>query len=250
MGRERETALLLRALDGASAGVGGGSATLLRGEPGIGKTALLDWTAAQARDRGFTVLRAVGSEAEAELAFGAVHQVLWPLMERSKALPARQREALESALGLQETLSPGGGFLVGAAALTLVAEAARDRPLLIVLDDLQWVDSSSAAVFAFLHRRIAELPLVIVSASRPDGLTADGWPTRPVNVTALAPEDAAQLLRRRHPALGGAAVEGVLAEAAGNPLALVELPLQLRPDQLRGIEPLPERLPLGRRLER
>ncbi|MBX9392926.1 DUF2791 family P-loop domain-containing protein [Streptomyces sp. TRM72054] len=250
MGRERETALLLRALDGASAGVGGGSATLLRGEPGIGKTALLDWTAAQARDRGFTVLRAVGSETEAELAFGAVHQVLWPLMERSKALPARQREALESALGLQETLSPGGGFLVGAAALTLLAEAARDRPLLIVLDDLQWVDSSSAAVFAFLHRRIAELPLVIVSASRPDGLTADGWPTRPVNVTALAPKDAAQLLRRRHPALGGAAVEGVLAEAAGNPLALVELPLQLRPDQLRGIEPLPERLPLGRRLER
>jgi DNA-binding CsgD family transcriptional regulator len=250
MGRREETALLRRALDGALTREGGGSAMLLRGEAGIGKTALLDWTAARARGRGFTVLRAVGSEAESELAFGALHQVLWPLVERSEALPARQREALGAALGLHETLSPAGGFLVGAAALTLLAEATRERPLLVLLDDLQWVDSSSVAVFAFLHRRMADLPLVIVSASRPDGTAAEGWPTRPVDIGALAPADAARLVRRRHPELGGPALERVVREAAGNPLALVELPLQLHPDQIRGVAPLPEQFPLGRRLER
>ncbi|MET9356050.1 hypothetical protein ABZY14_24155 [Streptomyces sp. NPDC006617] len=82
---------------------------LLRGEAGIDKTALLDWTAVQARGRGFTVLRAVGSEAEAKLAFGALHQVLWPLMEGSWALPTRQRQAVESALGLHETATPVAG---------------------------------------------------------------------------------------------------------------------------------------------
>ncbi|MEV1076967.1 BREX system ATP-binding domain-containing protein [Streptomyces sp. NPDC050211] len=248
VGRRRETALLRHALDQASAGAG--SAVVLRGEAGIGKTALLDWTAVQARGHGFTVLRAVGSEAEADLAFGALHQVLRPLMEGSGALPTRQRQALESALGLQETATPGGGFLVGAATLTLLAETMQEHPLLILLDDLQWVDSSSNAVFAFLHRRMSGLPVAIVSAGRPDGAAADGWPTHPVDVGALAPEDAAQVLHGRHPALGDSAAERLLEEAAGNPLALLELPLQLSPDQLRGILPLPEQFPLGHRLER
>jgi predicted ATPase len=144
LGRERETAALGHVLESAATSTGSGSALLLRGEAGIGKTALLDRTADLARAKGFAVLRAVGSEAEAELAFGALHQVLWPLMERSEALPERQREALESALGLHAMPSPTGGFLVGAAALTLLAEATREGPLLVLLDDLQWVDSSSA----------------------------------------------------------------------------------------------------------
>ncbi|MER6350234.1 BREX system ATP-binding domain-containing protein [Streptomyces sp. NPDC001532] len=252
VGRHRETAVLLRALDEASApdGTGSGSAALLRGEAGIGKTALLDWTDRRARERGFTVLRAVGSEAEAELAFGALHQVLRPLMARSDALPARQRQALEAALGLHETPSPDGGFLVGAAALTLLAEAMRDRPLLVLLDDLQWVDSSSSEVFAFLYRRTTRLPLVVVSAGRPDGTAVDGWPTRPVEVAALGRGEAALLLRRTHPALGESAAERVLREAAGNPLALLELPLRLGPEQVSGVAPLPEQFALGPRLER
>ncbi|MER5296753.1 AAA family ATPase [Streptomyces pharetrae] len=262
VGRERETALLRAALDGVraapggdpgdgpAAAVSGTPALLLRGEAGIGKTALLDWTARQAHGRGFTVLRAVGSEAEADLAFGALHQVLWPLMKGSVDLPAPQRQALEAALGLDETAAPDGGFLVGAAALTLLAGAMRDRPLLILLDDLHWMDSSSVAVFAFLHRRTAGQPVVIVSAGRPDGTAVDGWPAHPVEIGTLARADAARLLRGQHPALGDSAAERVLREAAGNPLALLELPLQLDPDQVRGIVPLPERFTLGLRLER
>ncbi|MFE1873173.1 ATP-binding protein [Streptomyces sp. NPDC059496] len=141
---------------------------LLRGDAGIGKTALLEWTEARAREDGFVVLKAVGVEAEAGLAFGALHQVLGLLLERSRTLAPRQREALESALGRRAGLSPGS-FMVGAAALALLEETARDRCLLVLLDDLQWVDSSSGGVFGSLHRRIAELPLVIVSATRPDG---------------------------------------------------------------------------------
>ncbi|MDG4533377.1 LuxR family transcriptional regulator [Streptomyces sp. AV19] len=248
VGRQRETALLSHALDDARTG-SGGSATLLRGDAGIGKTALLEWTAARAHDAGFAVLRAVGAEAETELAFGALHQVLWPLLERSRALPPRRREALECALGLREGLPPNG-FMVGASALTLLAEAARRRPLLLLIDDLHWADSSSATVFAFLHRRIAELPLVIVGTCRPDGAAPEGWPAQPVEVGALASADADALLRRQHPGLAASTADRVLREAAGNPLALVELPRQLREEHLKGIVPLPERLPLGQRLER
>ncbi|MEU2394038.1 LuxR family transcriptional regulator [Streptomyces sp. NPDC007369] len=249
IGRQRETALLRGVLAAGSRGARG-AAALLRGEPGIGKTALLEWTRAQAERDGFAVLRAVGSEAESGLAFGALHQVLAPLLEHSRTLPSHQREALECALGLRDGLPPGG-FLVGAAALALLAGAARpDRPLLVLVDDLHWVDASSAAVFAFLHRRIADLPLAFVSACRPDGAAAEGWPVHPFDVPALDPADAGALLRRRHPGLAAGAARRVLQEAAGNPLALAELPSQLDEDQVRGIVPLPERLPLGARLER
>lgn len=249
VGRQRETALLGAALDRALAGTAEGSALLLHADAGVGKTALLDWMETAARDRGFSVLRATGSEAEVELAFGALRQILRPLTHGSTTLPAGQRQALRSALGLADDSAPSG-FLVGAAVLSLIAEAIRGGPLLILVDDLHWVDSSSLAVFAFLHRRIAELPLVFVSASRLGGTATDGWPARAVPVLPLAREHAAQVLRQRHAELAGPAVERVLDEAAGNPLALVELPLRLRPEQIRGVAPLPERLPLGERLER
>ncbi|MFD9456033.1 AAA family ATPase [Streptomyces sp. NPDC059985] len=247
VGRRTERALLTAALDHARTGRGG-SAVLLRGEAGIGKTALLDWVERRARADGFLVLRAVGAEAEVELAFGALHQVLWPLLERWQVLPPARREALESALGLREGLPPGG-FLVGASALALLADTARHRPLLLLVDDLHRVDSSSAAVFAFLHRRIAELPLVIVSAGRPDGAAPEGRPAHRVDVRVLPPADADELLRRRHPGLVPTAADRVLREAGGNPLALVELPLQLGEAHLKGLVPLPDRLPLGQRLE-
>ncbi|MFI8192013.1 ATP-binding protein [Streptomyces sp. NPDC085946] len=250
VGRGHETGLLRAALDEALKTPGAGSALLLRGEAGIGKTALLNWTARQAAERGFTVLRAVGSEAEAKVAFGALREVLGPLADEAGALPGPQREALGSAFGLREPLSRGGGFLVGAAALTLLAGALRERPLLILVDDLQWVDSSSVEVFAFLHRRTAGLPVVIVSAQRPDGAAGEGWPARPVDVGALAREHAVELLHGRYPALSDSAAERILQQAAGNPLALLELPAHLSPDQARGIVPLPEQFMLGPRLER
>ncbi|MFF2147375.1 BREX system ATP-binding domain-containing protein [Kitasatospora sp. NPDC058190] len=247
VGRQRETELLtaalVQAVDGAS-----GSTVLLRGEAGVGKSTLLAWVERAARERGFTVLRAVGTEAETDLAFGALHQAFWLLLQRSGALSAHQREALESALGARS--GTPSGFAVGAAALALLGETVRTAPVLLLLDDLHWIDSSSATVFAFLHRRCAELPVVIVGATRPDGPAAQAWSAEAVDVRALPRTDAALLLGTCYPELAASARDRVLTEAAGNPLALVELPRQLAAAQQLGAAPLPERLPLGRKLER
>ncbi|WP_234326751.1 AAA family ATPase [Streptomyces sp. NRRL S-337] len=247
VGRRRERTLLEGSLERARSAAGG-SAMVLRGDAGIGKTALLDWTAARAGQSGFTVLRAGGSEAEVGIAFGALHQVLGPLLEKTRALPQQQRAALERALGLRDGL-PSGGFMVGASALALLAKETRRRPVLILVDDLHWVDSSSAAVFLFLHQRITDLRAVMVCSSRPDGPALDGWPAHPVDVEALSGEYSRALLRRWHPALAAATAQRVVDEAAGNPLALAELPGQLASEHRMGIVPLPERLPLGKRLE-
>ncbi|UQW99632.1 AAA family ATPase [Streptomyces sp. RerS4] len=247
IGRQRERALLERSLERARS-VSGGSSVVLRGDAGIGKTALLDWTAARAADDGFTVLRAAGSEAQIGIAFGVLHQVLGPLLERTRVLSEQQRDALERALGLRAGV-PTGGFMVGASALTLLAEEARRHPVLILVDDLHWVDSSSAAVFGFLHQRITDLRTVMVCASRPDGTALDGRPAHPVDVEALSGEESLTLLRRWHPELAAATAQRVVNEAAGNPLALAELPGRLANEHLRGIAPLPELLPLGQRLE-
>ncbi|MEU9124478.1 BREX system ATP-binding domain-containing protein [Streptomyces sp. NPDC048506] len=247
VGRQRETELLTAALvqaeDGAS-----GSTVLLRGEAGVGKSMLLAWAECVARDRGFTVLRAVGVEAETDLSFGALHQAFWSLLQRSVALSAHQRDALESALGVRS--GTPSGFAVGAATLVLLDEAVRTAPVLLLVDDLHWIDSSSAAVFAFLHRRCAELPLVIVGATRADGPATQTWSAETVDVRALPRADAALLLGTCYPELAAPARDRVLTEAAGNPLALVELPRQLAAAQQRGTAPLLERLPLGRKLER
>ncbi|MFH8597900.1 ATP-binding protein [Streptomyces rimosus] len=271
VGRRSERVLLQRALDDARSGAGG-STTVLRGDPGIGKTALLDWVAARAGRDGFTVLRAGGDEAGTGIAFGALHQVLRPLLEHVRALPRRQRAALESALGLCDPAF-SDGLMVGASVLALLAEETRRRPVLVLVDDLHWVDSSSAAVLVFLRQRIADLPLALVGTSRPVGTNRpigtspaagtspsagtsrsagsvlEGWPAHLVDVGALSDHDSRALLRRRHPELAAATARRVLEEAAGNPLALTELPGRLEDEHRRGVVPLPERLPLGERLE-
>ncbi|MFF0388077.1 AAA family ATPase [Kitasatospora sp. NPDC004615] len=247
IGRQRETELLTAALVQAEDG-GSGSTVLLRGDAGVGKSTLLAWVERKARERGFTVLRAVGAEAETDYAFGALHQVFWSLLQDSEALTGHQRESLESAFGVRS--GTPSGFAVGAAALTLLDEAARTAPVLLVLDDLHWLDSSSAGVFAFLQRRAARLPVVIATGSRPGGRSTRIWSAEAVDLGALPPADAAALLDSYRPELATTTRERVLAEAAGNPLALVELPGQLAAAQQRGVAPLPELLPLGGRLER
>ncbi|WP_395575655.1 BREX system ATP-binding domain-containing protein [Streptomyces sp. BK79] len=248
VGRQAEMALLSRTVDAVLTG-SGGSSVMLRGEAGIGKTALLTWVRLQARERGFDVLGAVGAMAEAELAFGALHQIVWPLLERSSTLPHRQRHALECALGLGAG-TPPAGVMLGEAALALLAEMARTRPLLVTVDDLHWVDTSSAAVFEFLHRRIGELPVMMVGAGRDDRAPAGGWASRVVPVEALEPEAATSLLRRRHPGLSAADTARVLEEARGNPLALLELPARRVSDPSDGLAPAPAHTPLSGRLER
>ncbi|WP_369215330.1 AAA family ATPase, partial [Streptomyces flavofungini] len=265
VGRRRETALLEQALRDARAGtladapspataghaVSGavGGAIVLRGDIGIGKTALLDWTAARAGRDGFGVLRVAGDEAGTGTAFGALHRLLRPLRDRARALPPHQLAALERAAGLRDGL-PAERFMVGAAALALVAAEARHRPLLLLVDDLHWVDPSSAAVFLFLHQRLTPLPVVMVCASRPERSALEGWPADPVEVEALSGEDSTALLRHWHPKLTASAARRVVREAAGNPLALAELPGRLTAAHHPGMPPLPDRLPLGERLER
>ncbi|MFF0739070.1 AAA family ATPase [Streptomyces sp. NPDC004111] len=256
VGRQRERRLLERALDSARSAATG-SALALRGEAGIGKTALLDWAAARAEERGFTVLRAAGHESETGVAFGALTQVLGPLWPDAgdgtagglaDVLHGGQREALEKVLGLSAGLPPDG-FMVGASALALLAALARGRPVLVLVDDLHWVDSSSAAVLAFVGQRICGLRAVLVCTGRPGASAWEGWSGHPVDIGALSGEDSRALLRHWHPGLAGSTVDRVTAEAAGNPLALAELPGQLAHEQRSGVVPLPDQLPLGQRLE-
>ncbi|MFJ6695121.1 AAA family ATPase [Streptomyces sp. NPDC091272] len=265
VGRQRERLLLEQALDSARLG-SGGSVTVLRGEPGIGKTALLDWTAGRAGHSGFTVLRAAGHASEAGVAFGVLNQVLLPLRSLPgppagqhsdpeqhtrpgpHPLPGAQQDALDRVLGLRAGLPPDG-FMVGAAALALLADRARRGPVLVLVDDLHWVDPSSAAVLAFVRQRICGLRAALVCTSRPDPAAPEGWSGQPVDIGALSGEDSRLLLRRWHPGLAGSTAERVAAEAEGNPLALAELPGQLADEQITGVVPLPDRLPLGQRLE-
>ncbi|MBM7173649.1 AAA family ATPase [Streptomyces sp. G44] len=271
-GRDEQLTAIGAALAGIAAA---GTSVLLRGDPGMGKTALLKVAESTARDAGLRVLRMTGTEAESGLPFAALHQVLWPLLDDTRALSAEQRDALERALGVREG-APPEGFTVAGAALTLLAHAAAQRPVVVLLDDLQWADPSSAAVFGYLRRHLAALPVVLVAATRHAGQPrGDGRPrgeesgdaeSRPGRVIDLEPLDddqAGRLLRTLHPWLPDTAHHRVLRASGGNPLALRELPVQIRrvaPDHpalladpvsadasADGTDPFDE-LPLGTRL--
>jgi DNA-binding CsgD family transcriptional regulator len=219
LGRDDE----IRCLDGllAAAREGRGSALVVRGEAGIGKSALLDHVQAQAC--GFEVLRASGSEFEAEFPFAALHQLCVPLLHNLANLSAQHREALEVAFGLA-TGAPDV-LRAGLATLELLGSAAAEKPLLCLVDDAQWLDEASAQVCAFLGRRLAADPVVIVFAARRPWAEhrLDALPG--LEVRGLTDADARALL-----AAGSVAVvdekvrERLLAEARGNPLALLELP--------------------------
>ena len=141
----------------------GGSPLILRGDPGAGKTAMLEAAARQGRDQGLRVLRAAGVEAEAELPFSGLHQLLYPLREYIGRLPQAQSEALDQAFGLVEGPAPAR-FVISAAALALVDAAASDGPLLLLVDDVAWIDRSSAEVLGFVARRLADQPVVFLAA--------------------------------------------------------------------------------------
>ncbi|MEU1133241.1 AAA family ATPase [Streptomyces sp. NPDC005900] len=268
-GRDAHLAVIEAALAGIA---DAGTSVLLRGDPGMGKTALLAAAEAMARDAGLRVLRMTGAEAETGLPFAALHQVLWPLLDGTRALPGEQRDALESALGVREGMPPEG-FTVAGAALALLAHAAARRPVVVLLDDLQWADPSSVAVFGYLRRHLTPLPLVLVGATRREGDAGGGagsaqesgdtesLPGRVMDLEPLDAEQAERLLRTLHPWLPAPAHRRVLRAAAGNPLALHELPAQVRrlaPDhpalladpRAEDGDELFDELPLGARLGR
>ena len=246
-GRDQETAALSGLLFDAVEGRSG--VLVLRGDPGIGKTTLLEFTAGAAE--GFRVLRARGVEPESEIAFAALQELFGPVTSALDRLPDRQRAVLAGALALGPPV-PGDPLAVRAATLSLLAAVAEDRPVLAVIDDAHWLDSPSADALAFAARRLDREGVVVLFAKRsaePTAFDATGLPV--LEVAGLAEASARAVLTDRvgsgvAPAVAGAVVE----VAGGNPLALAELPGMLSSAQLAGREPLPEPLLAGTGLER
>ena len=213
-----ERAALSQLLDAARAGRSG--VLVIHGEPGIGKTALLEYVIESAA--GLRIARVAGVESEMELAFAALQQLCAPMLDKLAGLPDPQRAALGVAFGLDTGAAPDR-FLVGLAALSLLSEAAEQQPLLCVIDDAHWLDRASAQVLAFVARRLLADPVALVFATREPGEEFRGLPELPV--TGLREGDARELLGS---VVGGPLDERVrdriVAETRGNPLALLELP--------------------------
>jgi DNA-binding CsgD family transcriptional regulator len=203
---------------------------VLRGEAGIGKTALLEYLIASASD--LTVVRAVGVESEMELAYASLHQLCAPLLDRLESLPGSQRQALEIVFGLSVGDAPDR-FLVGLAALSMLSDAAEERPVLCVVDDAQWLDQSSALTLGFVARRLLAEPIGLVFAAREPGDQLRHLPDLPVvglrNREALALLSSAVRFR-----LDKQVRNRIVAETRGSPLALLELPRGLSDTELAG----------------
>ena len=218
---------------------------VLRGEAGIGKTALLEYLVASTSD--VRVVRAVGVESEMELAFASLHQLCAPLLDRIGELPGPQRRALETVFGLSDGAAPDR-FLVGLAVLSLFAAEAEQRPLLCVVDDAQWLDRASALTLAFVARRLLAERVGIVFAAREPGLEleqVDG-----LDVRGLGNGDARALLRSTlRFKLDERVLDRIIAEVRGNPLALLELPRGLTATQLAGGFGLPEAQAMSGRIQ-
>lgn len=224
----------------------GRSGILIEGEPGIGKSTLVEQTVAAATAAGSRVLRTAGVEAESNLAFAGLHQLLYPLRREFDALPPRQFEALATALGMSDSTDEPSIHLVGLAALTLLADAATDHAVLVVAEDVHWLDMASAEALAFVARRIDSEPVAVLATSR-DSMTS---PLRDTGLTVmrlgpLLDDDAKAFLDTIAPNLPAPLRHRVLTEAQGNPLALAELPMAATDF----IESTPA-LPLTERLER
>ncbi|MEH1125625.1 helix-turn-helix transcriptional regulator [Micromonospora sp. CPCC 206061] len=236
-GRSAEISALDEAVARARDGFGG--AVVLRGEAGVGKTALLD--AAAERGGAMGGLRTTGVEAESDLAFSALHQVLWPVTGSLDALPVPQRDAVRAALGLAAGTA-GDRYLLGAGVLSLLAEAAAPDGLICVVDDFQWVDRASADALLFAARRLGTEKIAMLFAVRGDA-PVKGVPVT-VEVRGLPGAAAAEMLESRWGVQSGVARE-LVTLTGGSPLALGEIAARLTPAQLAGREPLPDPLPGG-----
>ena len=245
LGRAEERELLDRLLENVRAGQS--AVLVVRGEAGVGKTALLHYCARQAS--GFRVARIAGVESEMELPFAGLHQLCAPMLGRLGALPQPQQVALGVALGLSSGPAPDR-FLVALAALSLLAEVAAERPLLCLVDDAQWLDGASGQVLGFVARRLLAESVAIVFAVRDptDGRELLGLPE--LGLGGLAENDARALLATVVPGrLDERGRDRLVAETRGNPLAILELPRGLAATQLPGAFGLPGAHALSGRIE-
>jgi DNA-binding CsgD family transcriptional regulator len=245
-GRSAELAVLESALDRVQ---GSGQALVLSGEAGIGKSALLEATATMALERGMAVMTTTGVQAEGDLPFAGLHQLLRPVLDRLDELPDAQRSAIATAFGMGDG-SPPELFLVALAALQLLADAAGRRPLVLLVEDAQWLDMPSADALAFAARRIASdqvLMLIAIREGHGSPLVEAHLPE--LDLGPLADREARELLRIRFPDLAPNVATRLLGGAAGNPLALLELPAALGSGARGGSVALPEHLALPVRLE-
>src|SRR3954471_17440118 len=242
-GRRDERAALDPLLHAARAGRS--AVLVLRGEAGIGKTALLEHVIASASE--VTLLRAVGVESEMELPFAALHLLCAPVDGFVDRLPAPQRDALAITFGVSAGAAPDR-FLVALATLSLLSEAAQERSLLCVIDDAQWLDRASAQVLGFVARRLLAEPVALLFAARE---TTDAFAGLPeLLVEGLDEAEARKLLASAIPGrLDDRVADQLVAQARGNPLALIELPRGLTPAQLAGGFGLPGGVSLAGRIE-
>ncbi len=225
-----------------------GGALLVTGEPGIGKTELLDFAADVAAGAGTRILRAAGIEFEAGMSFSGLNQVLLPLLDELPQLPPVHRNALNVALGFGEG-DPPNRLVVSNAALVLLRTAATTRPLLVIVDDLPWLDRATADVLSFVARRLAGSHVGLLGASRTgelDSFDHAGLPE--LEVQRLDDLPAGELLDARFPDLAPGVRDRILVDAQGNPLGLVELPAALSQRMRTSVNALPSTLPLGTRL--
>jgi DNA-binding CsgD family transcriptional regulator len=248
LGRVPERDRIDRLVAGAREGRSG--ALLLRGEAGVGKTALLEYSAGSAD--GFRVLRAIGIESEASLAFSGLMQLTRPVLGALDHVPEAQREGLERALGLG--LGDAGAhetFLAYAGTLSLLAAAAEEQPLLCLVDDAHWLDSSSADALAFAARRIEAERIAMVFAARPrEGRGVDVRGVEELAVGGLDEPAARELLAAGPAPVAPAVAHRLIVTTEGNPLALIELPAILSAEQRAGREPLDVPLLAGESVER
>ena len=243
--RLSERAELDRLVDTVRAGESG--VLVVRGDPGVGKTVLLEHLADRAPGSGCRVARAAGVQSEMELAFAGLHQLCAPMLNHAERLPEPQRDALATVLGIAAG-PPPDRFLVGLAVLSLLSGVAGERPLICVIDDEQWLDRASAQALGFAARRLAADPVGLVFAARDPSVELAGLPE--LDVGGLTDDDARTLLDS---ALAGPLDERVreliVAETRGNPLALLELPRGMTSAELAGGFGLPGAAPLTGRIE-
>ncbi|OLE29205.1 MAG: hypothetical protein AUG49_00265, partial [Catenulispora sp. 13_1_20CM_3_70_7] len=251
IGREKDLEILHSLIERTEGTGPQGPVLMLRGDAGVGKTALLKATADRAAEAGFRVLWVSGAEDEVDLEFAALQQLSWFLRDRLDGLDAYERDVLGRALGRIERAGQfaPARLAVSAAALSLVDAAVESAPLLLVIDDAQWIDPASAEVFGFVARRVApERGRVLIAGRGEPGSALDRARFPEWEVEPLSEPAAEELLALRHPDLAPAVRRAVAADAAGCPLALIDLPAALSPGQRRGHEALPSTPALNRRL--